>query len=204
MLNRSHGCPRSRRPWTLGLLLLLAAGLVWSLPGDVVARSMFQSSPPETATDTPTPTATAELGLPPTATPTLSVPIEGIAATATFFAPPTVAGPVELPTETPTETSTETPAATPGVPGYLPPPTLTAPGAFPPSAMLSLQGADSAAADNAPPTPAPTATPSPTFAAQLIDNSLLVFGYLWLGCGGMLLILAAGVIVWMWRRGRVG
>jgi hypothetical protein len=196
VLNRSHGCPRSRRPLILGLLFLLAAGLVWSLPGGVMARSMFQSSSPPTFPDTPTPTPTATLEEQPTFTaPATPAPIEP----STVITSP--ATPVVVPvTEVPTAVAPTDQGAVTAVAGFLPAPTLTAPGAFPPSAMLPLQGADND--DTAASEPTPTPIRAPTLLDQLISLNVLVGDYLWLGCGGILVLIAAGVAAWWWQRGR--
>ena len=102
----------------------------------------------------------------------------------------------------------EQPAATvapaaPGVPGFLPPPTLSAPtGKLQP--LLPGPGQPLVAP------PAPTLAPRPPAAAssdaltlaRLIDEGIVALSYLWLCCGVLVLAVAALVIVWLARRSK--
>jgi len=120
---RVPGHPGRKNASILVALVVVAAAMAWRLPGDVVARSLFQSSPP--AANTPLPTAT----LPPSPTPS---PTETEAAPATATPVPSIEAPA---------TATPTPA---GIASPVPPesasptPELLGPSAGTPEAEPSL------------------------------------------------------------------
>ncbi|MCU0502357.1 MAG: hypothetical protein MUC51_11425 [Anaerolineae bacterium] len=181
------------------ILVSLSVTVTWMMPGDVLARPVFQSpltpSVTRTATSTSTRpvTGTAPITNPQPVTPTVSAapPI-----TATRPITPAVA-PIRPPEQ---RAATVAPAA-PGVPGFLPPPTLSAPtGKLQP--LLPGPGQPLVAP------PAPTLAPRPPDAAssdalllaRLIDEGIVALSYLWLCCGVLVLAVAALVIVWLARR----
>jgi hypothetical protein len=137
------------------------------------------------------PTETAEAP-----TPALDVPQEDATPSAD------VTGDVLVVPAQPLEQSAESPVA----PGFLPPPTLTSPGALPPRGFPSLlPGPQPPLA--APAVPPAAAAPDTTGAvsqvpsvAQLIDNSIIVISYAWLCCGVLTLMGATLVLVWLIRR----
>jgi hypothetical protein len=172
---------RARTLLILVALLLLAAVLAGLLPGDAVARAVFQSSPPDVQF---------------TATPITQAPGATVLTSSTAAAVPQL---VFEPTAAPPEA--------PAVSGYLPPPTLTAPGAFAygqglpqltgPRTSLS-PGQAGAAAD---PQAAPAAGSE---TAQVIDNLVSLLSYGWLCCGSVLVVLIAVGFVWLARRKAAG
>ncbi len=193
----------------LTALLLLAIALAGWLPGDAVARVMFQSSPADVPfEETPTLISTdlpVETPVPFSTTPVVSSP-ETIPTTeppvATVF-PASRDSVAEEPAVLPSTAAAEALA----VPGYLPPPTLTAPGAFAYGQGLpQLTGPrTSSGATGAPADPAPQAAPvAESQAAQLIDNLLSLLSYGWLCCGSVLIVLAAVGLVWLARRKPAG
>ena len=211
----------TRRRTTLILipLLALAAALAWSLPRDVVARSMFQSpanTPVPTATSAPTATPqpsntpSATITASPTATQTHAsgtTPVGGPSPTLS----PTETVTATLPTETIAPTlpvgSEISPTLTPSPgAGFLPPPTLTSPDELPSGALPSLlpgsQPPLSAPAAPPPEQPAaPANAPSDVpGVAQLIDNGIVALSYVWLCCGVLFLIGATLILVWLVRR----
>ena len=206
---------RPRSLVVLGLLLCLAAGLVLRLPGDAVARAMFQSSPLE-VTSTPTPTMTV-VPATPTATPMPpgSPPqaFPGLEATSpeppTPFPTPTQAVATAAPTEELPAVPASAAADTPSIPGYLPPPTLTAPDAFPYGRLLPpLENPQRPlmTPDGSEPAPeaggdaAPVQNRSPL--ARVVEQVILALGYFWLCCGAIMLAAVSVVFVWLMRRGR--
>jgi hypothetical protein len=221
---------RARTFLILAALLLLAAALAGLMPGDAVARAMFQSSPLDiqfTATPTLFPTAPPYV-MPPieTAFPT---PVETPSPTPNPIpAIPTLDSHTPMPTtgasdgtDSPLSTATTVlqpepllaPTAAPleatPEPVYLPPPTLTAPGAFALGHGLpqltgphtsSTEGQAGAATD-------PQAAPAPvaeSAMAQLIDSLVSLLSYGWLCCGSSLLVLIAVGFVWLARRKPAG
>lgn len=212
-----------QRPLNLPALILIALltlALTWAVSDGVSARSTFQSEPvssvptlaPATATPTQPPAASTRAA---TATPTpAATAFNTFTPVATGF---TALTPAQTPSMTPrgAETSTpsptlpepapilQTPAAAPSAPGFLPPPTLTNPGAFLPGRATqsplvgpAAQPAQPAAATDAGVTPE---APGP---AQLIDSGIVALSYLWMCCGGIVLVVAALVVVWLARRSR--
>ncbi len=153
------------------VVLLIAVILTVAMSGAILARSAFQSSP-VLPTDTP---AAAQ----PSPTPTIS----GL-STAT-----------PAPAAAPTTTVSDPPA------GFLPAPTLTNPDTLlplPSTAQPPLVGPAVAPAE---PTSEPDAASGVTGVAELIDNGIVAFSYLWLCCGALVLGLLALVVVWLARRG---
>ena len=187
------------------LLIVMSFMLAWRLPGDAVARSMFQSEPPaETPvppTDTPEPTAE----LP--ATTVVPSPVAPETSTATGLEPPTPVPTPPMPPEpevTPSPTGQASPA-----PGFLPPPTLSLPGSNPAGSPPSLLPGSQPplAAPPAPPVerqPAPADSPAGDVldVAQLIDAGVVALGYIWLCCGALALVGVTLILVWLLRRGR--
>ncbi len=205
------------RTLTLVVLILLAVTLAFSLPGDRVARALFDSPPPtETPTPTATPTETPESAATgtaePTAEPTLLL-TQTITPEATAEeALPTPATPApgdETQTPAPeTPTPAEPASVAPVAPGFLPPPTLTSPDALGPGGFPSLRpNSGLPLAGPAAPLPAPAPKPETALsdvpsAAQLIDNGVVALSYLWLCCGVFFLIGATLGLVWLVRRSR--
>jgi hypothetical protein len=213
---------RVRRFLILAALLLLAAALAGLMPGDAVARAMFQSSPPGiqfTATPILFPTAPPYV-MPPVETPSPTPnPIPAIPTLDSHTPMPTTGAsdgtdsplstattvlqpePLLAPTAAPLEATPE--------PVYLPPPTLTASGAFALGHGLpkltgphtsSTEGQAGAVAD-------PQAAPAPvaeSAMAQLIDSLVSLLSYGWLCCGSSLLVLIAVGFVWLARRKPAG
>ena len=181
-------------------------------PGPLACRamqcaSMFQSSPPD-VTVSPSPTYTLVPPISPataTASPTPSTDVRSTATGTAITLPgvgltPTLASPA-LPSAPSLLSATAT--ITPGVRGYLPPPTLTAPGAFASGAGLpQLIGPRSPASPQSVPTPVddPGAFQNSSATARVIDSIVAAFGYLWLCCGAILLSAAALLLVWLARR----
>ncbi len=168
---------------TLKLLVLAFAALLvmprFEASGAQSGSTVFQS-PPSLVFQSPlTPTATAMATATATATVTRTPTIEPTRAPAmTTVAPARAAAPT---------------AAT----NYLPPPTLTQPGAMPSGPLFAgprpLAGAT--------PMPTPTSTPSgPQGTAAAIDQAIVALGYVWLCCGAGTLTLAALGVVWLFRR----
>ena len=205
--------PSPRISLILLVLILLATGLAFSMPGDRVARALFDSpatpTPTDTplVTDTPVPTETPAPSATPTTSPTPEITPENDVAT-----PSSDAG---IPTVTPEGIeSGETPAAiepasaAPANPGFLPAPTLTSPdaagiGSFPslsPNLAPPLTGP--AASLPEPAQKLETAPGEAPSAAQLIDNGLVALSYVWLCCGVFFLIGATLGVVWLVRRSR--
>ena len=207
------------------LLIVMSFMLAWRLPGDAVARSMFQSEPPtETPvppTDTPEPTAE----LP--ATTVVPSPVAPETSTATVApqpdltpappgAPPPTAAGLEPPTPVPTPPMPPEPEVTPSptgqaspAPGFLPPPTLSLPGSNPAGSPPSLLPGSQPplAAPPAPPVerqPAPADSPAGDVldVAQLIDAGVVALGYIWLCCGALALVGVTLILVWLLRGGR--
>jgi hypothetical protein len=200
---------RARTFLILAALLLLAATLVELLPGDAVARAMFQSSPPGVEfTATPTLIPTVPAIATPIPSPTLpalksQLPTPTTLPLGATVLPPAIATAVAQSTLAPTATPPEALA----VPNYLPPPTLTAPSAFANGHGLSqLTGPRTSPAQSgaaAQPQAAPVlAAESQT--AQLIDNLVSLLSYGWLCCGSVLLVLIAVGFVWLARRKPAG
>jgi len=175
----------------LAVLLGLASVLIWMLPADALARPVFQSPlTDQPATSTPTRPATAA----PSAT--IAVTITS-SPTATVVAAATTPPQVDSPAAAP-------PAAPNRIPGFLPPPTLSASGPPP-----LIAGGDRSAAAPATATPAlrpaPTGTPAAALSpARLIDLGILALSYLWLGCGVLALVAATLILVWVARGHRRG
>ena len=176
------------------ILVALSVTVTWMMPGDALARPVFQS--PLTPTVTRTATSTSTRPVTGTAPITNPQPITG-----TRPVTPTVAAAPPI-----TATRPITPAvapAAPSVPGFLPPPTLSAPtGKLQP--LLPGPGQPLVAP------PAPTLAPRPPAAAssdalslaRLIDEGIVALSYLWLCCGVFVLAIAALVIVWLARRSK--
>jgi hypothetical protein len=202
---------RARTPLMLAVLIVVAAALAGWLPGDAVARVMFestfQSSPPAPGI-TPTPTPTLFPTAPVIATPIESptpLPAKGQLATPTVALPGVVITPTEVgPTPT-------LPAATPTVlaaaRGYLPPPTLTVPGAFANGQGLPQEIGPRTSQGQTGPSVDPQAVAAPPAAsetARLIDNLVSLLSYGWLCCGSLVVMALAVSIVWLARRKPVG
>ena len=174
------------------VLVGLSVTVIGMMPGDALARPVFQSPLTPTVTRTATITSTRTItGTRPT-TPTAAAP--PITATVAAAPPLTATRPI---------TPAVAPAA-PGVPGFLPPPTLSAPtGKLQP--LLPGPGQPLVAP------PAPTLAPRPAAAAstsdalllaRLIDEGIVALSYIWLCCGVLVLAVAALVIVWLARRSK--
>ena len=189
------------------VLVGLSVTVIWMMPGDALARPVFQSPP---LTPTVTRTATSTSTRPVTGTPpiTNTQPITGTRpVTATVAAAPSITATRPItPAVAPMAagaTRCDRCAAAPGVPGFLPPPTLSAPtGKLQP--LLPGPGQPLVAP------PAPTLAPRPPAAAssdalslaRLIDEGIVALSYLWLCCGVLVLAIAALVIVWLARRSK--
>lgn len=161
----------------LSVLTGLAVALVWTLPDEALARPVFQSP----LTDQP-PTMTATL----TVTGTRPAPTGA----------PTARPPAEAPMAAP-------PTADSKAPGFLPPPTLSAPGSRPQSLLPGP--AQPLVAPPAPrPTPTPTGAPNDALTlARLIDAAIIAVSYIWLCCGVFILIGVTLGLVWLARgKGR--
>jgi hypothetical protein len=183
------------------VLIVLSVTVIWMMPGDALARPVFQSPLTPTVTRTATSTSTQPItGTRPITSTVVALPVAPTVAAA----PPITATRPITPTVAPTRLP-EQPAATvaPGVPGFLPPPTLSAPtGKLQP--LLPGPGQPLVAP------PAPTLAPRPAAAAssdalslaRLIDEGIVALSYLWLCCGVLVLAVAALVIVWLARRSK--
>ena len=231
-LYTANDTPRVYSVRSVIALICLAALLTWALPGDVVARSTFQSPPGEAATPThtatsapPTATATAtSAGVTATATPTQSAatvtPTSGRATgaatpsptrrgtvTGTVVAQPSpTAGAAVTATATlaaPAPTPAPNSAGAPAAPGFLPAPTLSAPGGVVPLLPGPQQPLAAPPAERLRPT-SPATSNSPPAVATLIDNAIVALSYVWLCCGVIVLVVAGLVLVWLARRGRRG
>ena len=176
----------------------LSVALISLMPASAVALSTFQSPPP---TLPPTVTRPAATNSP---VPQVTVaPTPGAPGQAPL--PPAIPGRATA-TAAPQEPVPQEPQIQPTAPGYLPPPTLSAPGgALPP--LLPGPGQPLVAP------PVPTATRSPVPAnetqpdntlalAHLIDSGVMAVSYLWLCCGVLVLAGAALILVWLVRRGK--
>lgn len=180
----------------LAVMLALSIALIGSLPGDALARPVFQSP---VATAVITATRSVPVTVPLTATRAIS-----LTPPVTVTAPLTATRPVS-PTVAPTQPpAAPPPAQTPS--GFLSPPTLSAPGGQPPSL---LPGPGQPLVAPRAPTIAPRATPAPTAAendalavARLIDSGIVLLSYVWLCCGVFVLIGATLILVWLARRGQ--
>ena len=212
------------RPYILDpcTLLLLAAALAGLLPGDAVARAMFISvfatrRPAFTAT--PTPRTNPHRPGYRDADPIAARCRSRSAFTHAYCSLPE--RPSRLPSDRvatrerdrrtrPPRSPRLAPTATPpsrGRAGYLPPPTLTAPGAFANGQGLpqltgprTSQSQSGVAAD--PQAVRRAATESET--ARLIDNLVSLLSYGWLCCGSVLVVLVAVGFVWLARRKPAG
>lgn len=174
----------------------LSIMLIGVLPGDVLARPVFQSP---VATNVVTATRPVSLTAPATATRVIS-----LTPTVNVTAPLTATRPVS-----PTVAPEPPPPALPPVqtpPGFLPPPTLSAPGGqLPPL----LPGPGQPLVAPRVPTAVPQVTPAATAAeddalavARLIDSGIVLLSYVWLCCGVFVLIGATVILVWLARRGQ--
>jgi len=184
------------------VLVGLSVTVIWMMPGDALARPVFQS-PPLTPTVTRTATSTSTRPVAGTPPVTNTQPITGTRpVTPTVTAAPPIT-PVVAPTRLPEQSAATVAPAAPGVPRFLPPPTLSAPtGKLQP--LLPGPGQPLVAP------PAPTLAPRPAAAAssdalslaRLIDEGIVALSYLWLCCGVLVLAVAALVIVWLARRSK--
>ncbi len=181
----------------LTILIGLSGALVWMLPDDVLARPVFQSpltGQPQTVTPTLTITGTRQ-GAP---TPLASQPL-------------TTSGQITLPAPSPRPAAAAPAVALPQgedkAPGFLPPPTLSAPdGRLQP--LLPGPGQPLVA----PPAPTPAQRPTPAAPtktsealslARLIDTGIVALSYVWLCCGVFVLIGTTLLLVWLARgKGR--
>ena len=178
------------------VLVGLSVTVTWMMPGDALARPVFQSPLTPTGTRTATSTSTQPItGTPPVAPTVAAAP----PLTATRPITPAVA-PARLPEQ---PTAAVAPAA-PGVPGFLPPPTLSAPtGKLQPLLPGPGQPLVAPPAPTLAPRPAaPAATSDALSLARLIDEGIVALSYLWLCCGVLVLAAAALVIVWLARRSK--
>lgn len=160
-----------------------------------------QPSPTATRPGAPTaiPTATPTFGLVPTIPPP-------VVPTATLFVTPEPLPEFDL-TPTPTlELPTDEPpiaaAAPAGVSGFLPAPTLVSPEdvlgrPLPGQGNAPLTGPAVAAIE---PTAEPD-TPAPGV-AELIDSGIVALSYVWICCGGLLLLGVAAAAYFLARRNR--
>jgi len=182
----------SVRTQLLPILLLLGLALVltWLLPAGAVAHTVFQSNLEQSPIASPTPLATVPRP------PTLAVPTVVVPTRAAPSTPTSMPTPVPVPSPTPLPTPTE------GVRGFLPPPTLTARGAFaggalPGSVVVGVAPSVPGPVDD----PEPTPRPQRSELAASIDGAVVIFAYGWL-CGGIFLFLgAAAAFAWLIRAG---
>ena len=164
-------------------ILLIALILTVAMSDAILARSTFQSSPvlptdtPVVAQLSPTPTAFRL----PAATPTTVV------LTVTPASPP------------PTAVQPPTAAVAPS--GFLPAPTLTNPDGLLPAPSTAQPPLVGPAVSPVEPTPLPDTGSGAPGVAELIDNGIVAFSYVWLCCGALFLGLLALVVVWLTRRG---
>jgi hypothetical protein len=195
-------------------------------PAPTPTELLPSATPVIAVTDTPlAPSATpavfiTETPLAPLDTPTgplaTDIPVIDIIPNTTVITVPLVAATPEgtqtLPVEPETqEEAPAIPSANPQsepAPGFLPAPTLTAPdtesgeapellsGLQPPLIAPAVPSADPAENDNQTPDQAATSV------AELIDNGVIALSYVWLCCGGLFLIAAALLLIWLSRRGR--
>jgi len=195
--------------WTIAILVVV---LVPAGAGPATARYLFQS-PVQTPTPeppTPTPIPPSPTPVPPTPTPEPPSPTPE---------PPTPTP--ELPTPTP-EPATPTPSLE--VPTATPPPTEpapTAPSEQPPAETPTAETIHLPAVERGgqaeqppappeadqPPAPPPQPPPSAEEAeeidlARLIDGLVVIFSYIWLTCGVVLLLTIPVVLVLLNRWGR--
>jgi hypothetical protein len=162
-------------------VITLAMALSLALSGGAWARATFQSSP-----------------LLPTDTPDPALPI----APDPFLTPSPTA-PVFQPEPLPVVTIEVAPAPTPTAsgPGFLPAPTLTNPNDFlPGSGQLPPVNPPLMGAAAPPAEVEPTPAPEPPGVAELIDSAVMVFGYAWICCGGVVLGGVALIFVGLVRR----
>ena len=183
----------------LVLLLVIATLIVILMPvgaGPATARYLFQS-PVETPTPeqlTPTPVPPSPTPVPPTPTP----PPEAPTATPlpTEPAPPTVA-PEQPPTATPTGETIHLPAVEGG--GQAEQPAVPPPEAEQPPVLPEAEQ------PSAPPQPPPPTVESEEVdLARLIDGLVVMFSYVWLVCGVLLLLaIPIGLVLFnRWGRRR--
>lgn len=177
-------------PWILASLLLV---VLWWQPDLTAAGGLFQS-PQDTPTPTIEPTATPELE--PSATPTL----ESVPPTATSEAPPTDV-PAPQPTETPAlaitptmvPTNSPTPTLVPTETPVSPTPTTL------PSTLTSTPapGADGEGERYA------TEDSNLLFDWKLLfDSVALGLSYVWLCCGGLIIVSIVIFFVVLWISAR--
>ncbi len=131
----------------------------------------------------------------PLATPELPVPIVTLEVTTLPPAQdivPTLAPPTSVPLP-----PAPAPTATAGVPGFLPAPTIVNPNDIQslPLAQPPVSGSDG----DSEPLPTPT---RPAGANSTVRAAVALLNYLWLLCGGMLLVGGAVAIILLWRRDR--
>jgi len=191
--------------FALLVLVGLSVTVIWMMPGDALARPVFQSPLTPTVTRTATSTSTQPITGTRPVTPTVTAPP---VAPTVAAAPPLTATrsitPAVAPARPPEQPAATVAPAAPGVPGFLPPPTLNVPtGKLQP--LLPGPGQPLVAP------PAPTLAPRPAAAAstsdalslaRLIDEGIVALSYLWLCCGVLMLVVAALVIVWLARRSK--
>jgi hypothetical protein len=154
-------------------VVVLALILTLLVSGGDHARAMLQTSPFESP-------------IQPLATLTLSPPDIGQPPGQVF---PTLAPPTAVPLPA-------TVGPTPTALGFLPAPTIVNPNDL--ESLPLAQPAPSGSGQGA--EPASSATPQP--GDTIVRAAVTLLNYLWLACGGVLLVGGAVAIVLIWRRGR--
>ena len=162
-----------RRTLALLLVAVVALALTLLLSSGDQARAMLQTSPLDSPIGQPPATQLPDPGVEP--------PTPGVA---------TLAAPTSVPLP-------ELVGPTPTARGFLPAPTIVNPNDL--DSLPLARPPVSGAGESAEPTPAPA--PAPRGNAT-VRAAVALINYLWLLCGGMLLVGGAVAIILLWRRGR--
>jgi hypothetical protein len=177
------------------ILVGLSVTVIWMMPGDALARPVFQSPLTPTVTRTATSTSTRPITGTRPITPTVAV-----APPLTATRPITPAG---APIRSPEQPTAAVAPAAPAAPGFLPPPTLSAPtGKLQPLLPGPGQPLVAPLAPTLAPRPPAAASNDALSLARLIDEGIVALSYLWLCCGVLVLAAAALVMVWLARRSK--
>jgi len=188
------------------ILVGLSVAAIWMMPGDALARPVFQSPLTPTVTRTATITSTRPITGTQPITPTVAAaptvtPTVAAAPTLTAIRPIT---PAVAPVRSPELPTAAVAPAAPAASGFLPPPTLSAPtGKLQPLLPGPGQPLVAPPAPTLAPRPAPAASTGDALSlARLIDEGIVALSYIWLCCGVLMLAVAALVIVWLARRSK--